>query len=133
MLSTLLTYFTTSRFRRVKCDETKPFCQRCAKFGVECDGFPTQPEGAIARRRYQPLRPKDFGQILRSGISGVQSAVRFDSEQEFRCFRIFCEETATQIAGPFKSSLWGRLVPQASELKPFVRHAMVAIGAITKI
>jgi hypothetical protein len=82
---------------------------------------------------YHPLRPKDLVQIPRSGISGAQSAARFDSEQEFRYFRIFCEETATQIAGPFKSPLWGTLVPQASELEPFVRHAMVAIGAITKI
>lgn len=117
----------------MKCDETRPHCHRCTNFGVVCDGFPTQPGGAVVpvieRRPLPRLQPKALVQIPRCGLSSAG----FETERELRYFRIFCEETATQIAGPFKSSLWGRLVPQASELEPFVRHAMVAIGAITKI
>ena len=128
---------TPSRLRRVKCDETKPECQRCIKFGAHCDGYPTQPQSAlasrIAPRRHQPLQPKDLVKTPQSTISGIQSAIHFDSERELRYFRIFCDETASQIAGPFKSSLWDRLVPQASEVEPFVRHAIVAIGAIANI
>jgi hypothetical protein len=57
----------------------------------------------------------------------------FESEQEVRCFRIFCEETAPQIGGPFKTSLWERLIPQTSDMVPFVRNAMVAIRALSKV
>lgn len=48
----------------------------------------------------------------------------FESEQDFRYFRIFCKETAGQISGPFLTGLWNELMPQASEVVPFVRHAI---------
>jgi hypothetical protein len=31
------------RIRRVKCDETKPECERCTSTGRKCDGYLTQP------------------------------------------------------------------------------------------
>jgi hypothetical protein len=52
----------------------------------------------------------------------------FESEQDLRYFRIFCEETAGQISGPFMTGLWNRLMPQASEVVPFVRHAIIAVA-----
>ena len=57
----------------------------------------------------------------------------FESEQGLRYFRIFCEETAQQISGPFDTGLWNRLMPQASEAVPFVRHAIIAVAALSKI
>jgi hypothetical protein len=27
------------RVRRVKCDEESPYCLRCRRFGIECDGY----------------------------------------------------------------------------------------------
>lgn len=33
----------------------------------------------------------------------------------------------------FKNSLWDKLIPQTSEGKPFIRHAMVALGALSKL
>jgi hypothetical protein len=35
------------------------------------------------------------------------------------------------MMGPFKTSLWERSIPQASELKPFIRKAAVALGALS--
>ena len=124
----------TYRQRRIKCDESRPHCQRCRSFGVICDGFTPKSGGTAApmseRRVFAHLRPKPQLQLPRCAIS----AVRFENEQELRFFRLFQQETASkiQIAGPLKSSLWGRLVPQTSESKPFVRHAMIAIAAMSK-
>jgi hypothetical protein len=32
------------RRRYVKCDESKPACKKCLKFGVECDGYESKPK-----------------------------------------------------------------------------------------
>jgi hypothetical protein len=87
------------RLRRVKCDEGKPSCRRCIKFGVECQGYP------LASKSETPSRaiiPKKFLQPLPWAVRPLNSGPSFDSEQELRYFRIFCNETARQIAGPFK-------------------------------
>lgn len=56
---------------------------------------------------------------------------RFEDSQEGRFFRKYLE-IATQIRGPFSTSLWESLIPQSSEAEPYIRHALVAIGAISK-
>ncbi|KAL1966214.1 hypothetical protein VTN77DRAFT_4766 [Rasamsonia byssochlamydoides] len=46
--------------RHLKCDETRPGCQRCATAGIECPGYPQTrkfiDEGATVRRRYGPYQ-----------------------------------------------------------------------------
>jgi hypothetical protein len=46
---------------------------------------------------------------------------------------MYVEEMATQIKGPFSTSLWGRLIPQTSEAELFIWYAVIAIGAMSKI
>lgn len=41
-------------------------------------------------------------------------------------------DIATQIKGPFESSLWQRLIPQSSEAEPYIRDAVIAVGAMNK-
>jgi hypothetical protein len=41
-------------------------------------------------------------------------------------------DIATQIKGPFSSSVWDRLIPQSSEAESYIRHAVVAVGAMNK-
>ncbi|KAH7370114.1 hypothetical protein BKA65DRAFT_487693 [Rhexocercosporidium sp. MPI-PUGE-AT-0058] len=124
----------TCKHRRVKCDEAKPDCQRCVKFGVECDGYPA-PKGPPRISKH--LRPRNQRSILplvtRSAINAIQPARLFEDEQEGRCFRIYCDEMAHQIKGPFKTSLWNQLIPQVGEAEPFIRHAIIALGAMKKI
>jgi hypothetical protein len=52
-------------------------------------------------------------------------------DREWRYFRFYCNEIAAQITGPFRSSLWNRLVPQAGEMEPFIKHAIIALGALS--
>lgn len=46
---------------------------------------------------------------------------------------MYCEEMASQIKGPFPTSLWDQLIPQISETEPFIRHAIVGIGAFGNV
>ncbi|KAL2072035.1 hypothetical protein VTL71DRAFT_11378 [Oculimacula yallundae] len=124
----------TCKFRRVKCDEAKPQCNRCIKFGVDCDGYPA-PKGPP--RISKDVRSRD-GQSKAllprpSVVYDFQPARLFEDEQEGRCFRIYTEEMAHQIKGPFKTALWNQLIPQVSEAEPFIRHAIIALGAMKKI
>jgi hypothetical protein len=38
-----------------------------------------------------------------------------------------------RLSGPFKTSLWERLVPQVSEAEPLVRHAVAGIGVLNQV
>ncbi|KAL4880566.1 hypothetical protein BJY04DRAFT_71749 [Aspergillus karnatakaensis] len=46
--------------KHIKCDETRPYCQRCAEAGVECPGYVQTrkfiDQGAAVRRRYAPYQ-----------------------------------------------------------------------------
>jgi hypothetical protein len=66
-----------------------------------------------------------FIKIIRNGVGHAD-------ELESQCFKIYLEDTAKEISAPFPSSLWERLIPQISEVEPFVRHAVIAIGALSR-
>ena len=68
----------------------------------------------------------------KSQIHVVSSGAQALNEQEGQYFRIYLDSIAKQIHAPFKSSLWERLIPQISEREPFIRQAIIAIGAISK-
>ena len=127
-ISNILSNLSKRRYRRVKCDEAKPWCQRCIKFGVDCYGYPA-PKGPPRVSKH--LKPRDHRAIAplarQTVICYMQPARLFEDEQEGRCFRIYCEEMAHQIKGPFKTSLWNQLIPQVSEGEPFIRHAIIAL------
>ncbi|PYI11740.1 hypothetical protein BO78DRAFT_425636 [Aspergillus sclerotiicarbonarius CBS 121057] len=50
--------------RHLKCDETRPSCQRCTNAGVECPGYVQTrkfiDQGASVRRRYAPYREREY-------------------------------------------------------------------------
>jgi hypothetical protein len=126
------------RIRRVKCDETKPSCRRCLRFNGECDGYEVDltrtPSKVIMPKTLAPLAPKlvpstptesptsAFGDELWS-TSSV-------GDLEYRYFRFFHEKTISRLSGYLGESMWNRLVLQACETEPSIRHAVIAIGAL---
>lgn len=55
----------------------------------------------------------------------------FKDEDEFSCFRLYCEEVAPQLSFS-NHSVWHRLLLQAGQNQPFIRHAIIAIGALNR-
>ncbi|PVH86472.1 hypothetical protein DL98DRAFT_649931 [Cadophora sp. DSE1049] len=54
----------------------------------------------------------------------------FANDQERLYFQRFCEISAAQLTGCLESDLWSRVVLQASETAPCIRHAVTAIGTL---
>ena len=133
-----------TRVRRVKCDERKPKCFRCTKFGTECDGYEdvgTPPPGYDSRE----LLPKN-NQVIGfpfpvSGVRAITSvaALRslppsslFENQLEFQYFRHFRDETALNLSGGFDATLWNQVILQACESEPSLRQLTISIGALSK-
>ncbi|KUJ16375.1 uncharacterized protein LY89DRAFT_719102 [Mollisia scopiformis] len=121
----------TCKIRRVKCDETRPVCQRCLKWGGAsiCDGYedlvPTRTFRAVdLKAAHRPLLPNP------KPLCRSPNVQKFDSDEEYSFFQRFCVESTVQLSGSRYSELWNRVVLQGSEMEACVRHAVVAIGAL---
>lgn len=126
--------FLLYRTRRVKCDETKPFCLRCLKFGTECNGYASPAVKSAIVLKPKPIQPRLTIPKTTSHTSFLYTprSNRFVTEQEHRYFCTFCEKTASILAGYFNCSLWTQLILQACEDNLPIRHAVIAIGALDK-
>lgn len=80
------------------------------------------------------LAPKALvpAQGARMAIPVLPRRDAFSTEQEHAYFRIFCEKTCINLAGDFGKSLWNRVVLQACEEEPALRHGVIALGALDK-
>ncbi|KUJ20340.1 uncharacterized protein LY89DRAFT_730388 [Mollisia scopiformis] len=114
----------TCKARRVKCDELKPACLRCQKFGRVCDGYLPEPSQSRGLIQLQPRIPSVT-------LYGPNTAIH-TTEEESRYFQTFSEHTAYELSGYFDSAFWTRIVLQESHNVPAIRHAVVALGALTK-
>ncbi|KAL2068850.1 hypothetical protein VTL71DRAFT_15188 [Oculimacula yallundae] len=122
----------TCKIRRVKCDETRPHCLRCSKFGEGyCDGY--EPTECDQIRKRPPLSNKStsLARIQNSKPKRDPAIRAFKSQEESFCFRLYCEEVAPQLSSS-NSSIWHHLLLQAGQNQPFIRHAIIAIGALNK-
>ncbi|OCL06271.1 hypothetical protein AOQ84DRAFT_256279, partial [Glonium stellatum] len=111
---------TTCRGRKVKCDETKPFCERCSSTGRACEGYK---EPAPLKRR---VRRSKYS------ISPV-SNLSFDfvgDIDEHRSFHYFRHQAVDNISGYFELPFWDYLALQASCSEPCVRYALLALSSL---
>lgn len=130
------------RARRVKCDEGKPGCLRCKRYGSQCGGYRTEiPKRKIVGAAHNSLRtilPNTQSRhdlIHKSAIlphsPGKRPSVSFfANELEHRYFRLFWDKVSLQLSGFFDSDIWRQLILQVSEMDESVRHAIVAVGAL---
>jgi hypothetical protein len=109
----------------VKCDETRPGCNRCKKFGRECDGYLS--DLSSRRGSLVPLKPRPSGANVCMPTFSVPG-----DEQERRYYQLFCDRTASDLAGHYPTDFWKRIAVQESFSEPAIRHAVVALGALTK-
>ncbi|TID03699.1 hypothetical protein CH35J_001846 [Colletotrichum higginsianum] len=103
------------RIRRVKCDEARPACNRCASTGRKCDGYVTPPTGAYS-----------WSQLLSARPPPTESA----PDAELRQLAFFRRNVAPSLSGVLDSYFWTHLVPQFSHQQPAARHAMLAISSL---
>lgn len=117
----------------MKCDETKPECLRCQKFGRTCDGYAEPPppgqQPPRSRRRLAvvPIQPR----IAPANLSGPNISIH-RTEEESRYFDVFVEFSARELPGYFTTDFWSRIVSQESQAVAPIRYAAIAIGALNR-
>ena len=87
----------------MKCDETKPVCQRCVSSGRQCEGY-----AAVKMLVFDP------------DVSAM----------ERRYMQYFQERAAVELSEYHDAPFWNKQVLQVSHLHPAVRHCLVAIASL---
>ncbi|KAF2813381.1 uncharacterized protein BDZ99DRAFT_474047 [Mytilinidion resinicola] len=103
----------TCRARRVKCDEQKPCCRRCAIAGRICDGYRTQDPFVVF------IAPQTRNQLSDG----------FENDTERRFFDYFRSISAFEFSRFFDEKIWCKQVLQAAHSVPAVKHAVVAVAS----
>ncbi|GKZ74096.1 hypothetical protein AnigIFM50267_011337 [Aspergillus niger] len=101
----------TCRIRHIKCDETKPSCQRCTSTGRKCDGYQDPRAKQITRRKSKTAQP--------DGLLQMPSAWSFIGVV-----------TAPTLTGYFNSGFWSYTLPQISYSYPALWHAITALASL---
>jgi hypothetical protein len=99
---------------------------RCAGYFVHVSARPKF--GLLATRSLLPREDAMCGLSL----ARPSSLLLNESEIEHRYVQHFQDQTTSGFSMNFDNSLWNRVILQISRHEPFVRHAVVAIGAISK-
>ncbi|KAE8151065.1 hypothetical protein BDV25DRAFT_139222 [Aspergillus avenaceus] len=102
----------TCKIRHVKCDETRPSCQRCTRTGRQCPGYPEPKPSASSVQIYN----------LPFKVPG--------SRKHRELLHFYCSEAAQTLARFTDPTLWTRLILQRSQHQPVVRNALVTLSAL---
>jgi Fungal Zn(2)-Cys(6) binuclear cluster domain len=97
------------RIRRIKCDETKPRCQKCTSSGRECEG---------------PLTPRFKFVQINPSISRSASFTPKHNELERRAFEFI------RHCGVPNGESWGALVLQLSQTYDFVWDIVLSLSLL---
>ncbi|KAH8879440.1 hypothetical protein GQ53DRAFT_738684 [Thozetella sp. PMI_491] len=111
----------TCKIRKVKCDETKPACVKCTSTGRTCDGYPSRTPASYS-----------WSELL-SATAVIPSPSTGRTSREGRALDFFRHVVAPSLSGYVDRDFWTRLVPEALQEEPAIRHAVVAISSIYEV
>ncbi|EXJ71404.1 uncharacterized protein A1O5_05211 [Cladophialophora psammophila CBS 110553] len=112
------------RIRKVKCDESKPQCNRCQRSGRNCDGY------VDVVMHHQNVKSFKFVNYISHGPSFSASLFLQDTRQR-HAFEFYQLRSSLELSGPFLEEIdvWNRLVLQAAYHETAIRHAVCALGS----
>lgn len=129
----------TCKIRKVKCDESKPFCKRCFDTGRKCDGYAVPQTTRQKTGSGRPLTSHgrhnvvDTPAIFKETPTDPTVDVRFLSDslsaEERRWVDHFSGQTGYTISNGFSDTFWSITLPQLGVANPAIRHAMVALSS----
>ncbi|PSN66806.1 hypothetical protein BS50DRAFT_493967 [Corynespora cassiicola Philippines] len=134
-MATVCWALTRLRIRRVKCDETKPECQRCTKTGRKCEGYKhvlksrdQSPAAAASFRNPSflvvPQKPHPTS-IPRNPSRSISP-----DSAENRSFFFFQTQTLPKWTEFFDSELWSQKILQLSHSEPAIKHGILALSTM---
>lgn len=128
----------TCKIRHKKCDEAKPFCQRCRDYGYKCDGYEQPQEPRCPKKKPQATPTSQAMVTSRQGVELVHAFNNLGSvhgsHPEKSLFLHANHCTIKDLIG-FSTSLSGfwrdYVLPIGHTISP-VRHALISLGASHK-
>ncbi|RYP93193.1 hypothetical protein DL770_000668 [Monosporascus sp. CRB-9-2] len=111
------------RKRRVKCDETRPSCLRCAQAEWKCNGYGTSTSNKTPATRTP----------LRAALSITSYSIPFrvpGSQKGRQMLHYFCVQDSRGIAGFLSSDIWSRTILQEMHRDPVVRRALASLSSV---
>lgn len=126
------------RIRHKKCDEAKPFCQRCRDYGYKCDGYEQPQEPRCPKKKPQPKPTSQAVVPSKRGVELVHALNNLGdvhgSPPEKSLFLHVNHCTIKDLIG-YSTSLSGfwrdYVLPIGHTISP-VRHALISLGASHK-
>ncbi|ORX99284.1 hypothetical protein BCR34DRAFT_576668 [Clohesyomyces aquaticus] len=119
---------TTCKIRRIKCDETRPSCDKCTSTGRKCDGYTTSPATHSDTSTTElSTRDAPIHQPLHEFLA---LQFLFESKDERESFDFFRTKATTEFGGFFASPFWQREVLQAVGSQAGLRYGVIALGAM---
>ncbi|KAH7382016.1 hypothetical protein BKA64DRAFT_218449 [Cadophora sp. MPI-SDFR-AT-0126] len=149
----------TCKKRHVKCDEGKPLCQRCLRFGFVCDGYETKASKAVRPAVRRDLLPKPrhasitthpaiVPAVQREMVSerlntddrwgpahllfNVPAAISSSPRQSpeaLQYFQYFRQESVNELSGGWNEPLWQTYLLQACHQEPFIYNMALTLAA----
>ncbi|KAF2714061.1 hypothetical protein K504DRAFT_479595 [Pleomassaria siparia CBS 279.74] len=113
----------TCKIRRIKCDEGKPNCARCMSTGRTCDGYDY--EMISNPKALAPVQSSSF----RNSVPIPMLSEAGDSVLYLEFYHHCARPT---LANNFDREFWSRIVLQMAHAEPAVRHAVIALGYLSK-
>jgi hypothetical protein len=116
----------SNRIRKVKCDENKPFCQKCVDTGRTCDGY----ESPFRILTSQPINNAHATRIKSgAGLHSIRPTLTHIAPQDIDLLnRYFSTKTMFDVKlGCVEEA---RQVLQASLTDPAIRHAVSSLRAL---
>ncbi|KAH8789107.1 hypothetical protein F5882DRAFT_109735 [Hyaloscypha sp. PMI_1271] len=118
------------RVRRVKCDERKPLCLRCDRFGVECDGYEDYSSAPVSRKRKPvALLPSTSVGLL---IYQPSSTTGFETQEDYQYFLHYRNQTVIDLSGAMPDEVWSQVIPRANVGHMALRNLTLAVSAMDK-
>ncbi|KAH7305531.1 hypothetical protein B0I35DRAFT_464788, partial [Stachybotrys elegans] len=118
------------RRRHVKCDESKPYCQKCIKYAGSCEGYNSKPRAKrLSKSRDATEPPKPALERAPLVFPKKINECVFASQAEQEYFRAWCRGEGLG-GGLFLQTLLTTSIAQLGFEEPPVRHAIIALGCM---
>lgn len=123
----------------MKCDEAKPSCLRCEKFGIQCDGYIIPPVRRIKFEsvKVQPqaqlkphLSPKRNSNLPWESLVQLPEKRLFASQGEYQYFQLFLNNLIPRTATHLDFDLWNSLIREAVQRDTSVQNVIIALAAL---
>lgn len=134
VIGSMISQLTSLRFRRVKCDESYPACQRCLKLGRICDGYGVWGGGGALDHDSRALSTAATSSAVISPATilyrgpTTTPGLCVSSEQQVY-LEWLLHGTAIKPPRIFNSRNWDHAILQATAHEPMLLQALLALSA----